>query len=103
MTSSIGKPTNITVSAIDVNGCPLKPKPKMHKKMVKLRSVGRIIGCWDYAYTTEGEMFFVPPKDLNKLEPALYANLNVYLRLLDNYSDIAVDVLEKMSNYYFVK
>lgn len=89
VTPSFGNPTNILASAKDADGCPPKPQPTFFGH-TKLRSVGRIIGCWDYGFTDKNERFVIPSEAVDKLQLALLANLTIFMDLQEDYHDIAV-------------
>lgn len=63
--------------------CPPKPLPKLYG-IVKLKSIGIVIDCWNYGFTDKDERFVIPSEAVDKLQLALLANLNVYLDLLDD-------------------
>lgn len=89
MTSPSWNRTNISTSAENGNWCPPKPDPKLHG-MVKLRSVGIIIDCFNYGVTDKNDTFVIPPEQKDKLQLALLADSNVYLDLRDGFSQISI-------------
>lgn len=84
-----------------VTACPVKvsiehvnkwfpPESELNifRKIVKLRKVGILAGCWQYTITMDDEALTFPQEVLLKLKQALISNPDIYVDVND--SEIAV-------------